>query len=491
MKQDASFPTQQDLLTEQRIKQLALGFLKRHYLQFYANELDLSKGEEAVLRDPGLVARLDQMLPGDIIVDGEIRFQRKDGRQFVATFEATSRETAGELRYRFQRNLLLWDGLATASMTALAVLALSYAINILPFDQWGWGFSLLIVSVEIGLLTLLFVLIMRHRSRYRYIYAIEQFKRYDADEHWIAFGEDVFDGTSDPYFVELRTQAVRQGVGLLEVTHSGQIRLFFLPRRQTPAISQSVMKAPSGQVVKWYLLLNQFNQRLWQWWPWKRNSRSYLRFKRSYIKQIGITLFAVLGIGLIMNKTIVHKPERRATRAELKQLEQLEEPPEPLDYLIDSPIVGAQPLVEEVVSVRTTTGGEIATPAVQKPASRPQAIFLNNWDKISFTDCARFANVVGPVWLVVDDWFDTYDEALQQLSFWESEGQMASLLWTGCLQGNFPGGFVVFLGEMYPDKKAAQHHATQFEARVLDHQASTTNDKLFELVAVYFDNNAD
>lgn len=474
----ANQPTTNPPLTEQRVKEIARAFLKKHYLDFYANELDLSKGEEAALRDPGLVARLDQMLPGDIIVDGEIRFFRKDGRPFVATFEATDRAHAGELYFRFQKWLLLWDGLATASMVVLTVMAISYAFGILPFDRWGWGLSALVVAGEIGLLTLLFILIMRGRSRYRYIYAIEQFKRYDADEHWVAFAEDVFEGEADPRYRELKVQAVREGVGLLEITRDGQARLLFLPRRITPAIAYHQAAQESRRLVKVQRWIRQQMDALYRWWPWKPERTSYLRFRKSYLKQIGITLFALMGMGYIMSHVIIHKPPRKAGKKELEALARQHEPPEPQDYIVDTPFVD-RPFPERgQASARTAAVASTGSVV-------PDTVFFDNRDRVAFSDCARFANIRGTVWLVTDAWFDTLDEATRQLEYWAGEGQQASLLWAGCLDGYEPRGFLVFLGGMYPDEAQAQQEAARIEAWFADQQPAGPV-RVFDLLPVRF-----
>lgn len=473
----ANQPTTNPPLTEQRVKEIALSFLKKHYLAYYANELDLSKSEEAALRDPGLVARLDQMLPGDIIVDGEIRFLRKDGKPFVATFEATDRSHGGELYFKFQKWLLLWDGLATASMVVLTVMAISYAFGILPFDRWGWGLSALVVAGETGLLTLLFVLIMRRRSRYRYIYAIEQFKRYHADEHWIAFAEDVFSGEADPRYHELKVQAVRQGVGLLEISREGRPRLIFLPRRVTPAIAHHQTEQENRRVVRMQRWFEEMGETLYQLWPWKPKRTSYLRFRKSYLKQIGITLFALVGMGYIMSHVIIHKPPRKAKKKELEALARQKEPPEPQDYIVDTPFVD-RPFPE-----RTAQG---AAPSPSAHSQRlPDTVFLSNQDQVAFSDCARFANITGTVWLVTDGWFDTLEEATRQLGYWAGEGQPASLLWAGCLEGYEPRGFLVFLGGIYPDERQAQKEAARIEAWFAD-QAPRGQTRVFDLLPVRF-----
>ncbi len=464
-------------LTEQRIKELALSFFKKHYLDRYANELDLSKGEEATAPGPGLVARLDQVLPGDIFVDGEIRFLRKDGRQFVATFEATDKAKAGELYFKFQKWLLLWDGLATASMITLTVLAVSHAVGILPFDRWGLPASVLVVAAETALLALIYVLLMRHRSRYRYIYAIEQFKRYEADEHWVVFAEEIFEGEQDPRFLELRTQAVREGVGLLQVSPSGQLRVLFLPRHITPAVARHEARVARKPAIRAMRRLRHLLDRLYRLWPWRPDSRSYLRFRKSYVKQIGITAFAALGMSVIISKNVVHKPPRTLGKKERERLARRPTQPEPPDYLVDTPFL-AHPFPE-----RPSSGADGVARRVAD--GRAQVVFYNNRDRVAFADCARFAHIADTVWLVTDTWFDTYEEATQQLEFWAGEGQEASLIWAGCLQGYEPHGFLVFLGGMYPDEARAQQAAARLEARFLDRQSEALP-PVFDLLPVKF-----
>ncbi|MCC6726298.1 MAG: hypothetical protein IT258_17455, partial [Saprospiraceae bacterium] len=206
-------------LTENIIKKVALRFF-RHYYKFRLR-----------FEDQPVTAKYDLEGVGGIVADGYYSFKKPDGKLFTATFEATSRESKDEVVYKPDQRVLLWDGLAVMSivMVSLAFYNLRSPIHALDNTRFGERAILLFL---IGLFVwMLFVLIARNFRRYRYIYAVEQFKKYFADEQWIALATDVFENKEDKYLAELKSQCVHNGIGLLTIDRNLDPKILITPSR--------------------------------------------------------------------------------------------------------------------------------------------------------------------------------------------------------------------------------------------------------------------
>mgnify|MGYP007059414263 FL=1 len=184
-------------LTENNIKRAALSFLKSYY-RYRPRAGDTQSS-------------IDMRGEGGIIADGFLSFQKEDGQNFLATFEATSYNTKNEVIYKVERDLLFLDSFTFALLGTAAFFTYAYIKDILTVKEIGlWA----TVGINLGLAVALFLfyrIIFSPWNRYRYIYAVEQFKKYHADEQWIALGEDVFANPEDPFLEELRKQCIQNG----------------------------------------------------------------------------------------------------------------------------------------------------------------------------------------------------------------------------------------------------------------------------------------
>ena len=85
----------------------------------------------------------------------------------------------------------------------------------------------------------------------RYIYAIEQFKQYEATEQWIALGEDVFESHLVKDFVELREQCVDNGFGLVMVDKNLDVQMLITPARDAVIENRKgLVFEDQGRIVK-------------------------------------------------------------------------------------------------------------------------------------------------------------------------------------------------------------------------------------------------
>ncbi len=216
--------------SEQDIRGLAIGFLRRHYR---LRDRYASSGTR-VYSKPHYYE--------GVKIDARFAYQKPDRTFFTATVEATPVDRADEILYRVNWWRICWDALTgTLLLMAVAIWVSSFfhsqvldpgadgffagtqvqRFNI--FRTFGrseaWGF----VSLVFVVLLLSFGLLISRLHRYRYIYAISQFKRFYADDQWIAFDEQIFRSKKDRRYRELRDQATRYGFGLMRVLPGGEI----------------------------------------------------------------------------------------------------------------------------------------------------------------------------------------------------------------------------------------------------------------------------
>lgn len=206
-------------LTEDAIKRAFLPFLKQFYKFRYE------------YRPETMTAELDNVSAEGLVADGMVRFRKDDGSLFTCTYEATSRDKAAEVKFRQNLPYFRWDCAAFGAFTAAAIYSFMYVTRFpwLLNLKWNGNLGMLLGIWAIGFFAWFFG--MRGWKKYRYIYAVEQFKRYFADEQWVALGADVFPAPNDPYLVELKDQCVYNGFGLALVAADGQVRPLATPSR--------------------------------------------------------------------------------------------------------------------------------------------------------------------------------------------------------------------------------------------------------------------
>ncbi len=206
-------------MREDNIKEIFIPFLKDFYKYRYEYRPDT------------VSTAFDSRSAGGLLADGMLTFRQQNDQPFVCTYEATSRDKVEEVKYSLNLPYFLWDCAAFASIIT-AVLYTTLFIGRLPWLiglQVTGNLGLLLGLLLLGFLGWYFV--MSGWRKYRYIYAIEQFKRYFADEQWVALGEDVFPAPTDPYLLELKDQCIFNGFGLAIVQTDGHVRPLATPSR--------------------------------------------------------------------------------------------------------------------------------------------------------------------------------------------------------------------------------------------------------------------
>jgi hypothetical protein len=212
-------PGRPGVLHEDAIKKAFIPFLKSFYR--YRYEFHPETMETA----------LDNVGADGLVADGMLRFKKTDGAYFTCTYEATSLDKSGEVKYTLNVVYFLWDCLAFGGLLAALLYAWFYTVRLpwLADLQLAGNMGLLLGVSAMGFLGWYFT--MQKWRKYRYIYAIEQFKRYFADEQWVALGADVFIAPHDPYMEELKRQCIFHGFGLALVHWDGSVRTIATPSR--------------------------------------------------------------------------------------------------------------------------------------------------------------------------------------------------------------------------------------------------------------------
>ncbi len=277
MKQSASFSTQSILLlqySEQDIRRLAIGRLRMHYRLRPRRDWN---GMQVVDKP--------HFFEG-ITIDARLTYIEPDGSNFIATVEATSLNKRKEVDYRFNWFRWLGESFCLSTFLIASLLGLLYLWGLLELGNlssvlgqgadmgsnagamptfWSRVGDLLVVLLGDPALSamyetevegfnllynpliagsywtlakffLFFFLLMAtflwfFPSRYRYIYAIEQFKRFHANDQWVAISHELYNNHQDVRYTELHHQCARYGFGLMELEPDRNWRILLAPKQ--------------------------------------------------------------------------------------------------------------------------------------------------------------------------------------------------------------------------------------------------------------------
>ena len=470
---------EQQQLTENIIKKVALRFLRQYYKFRLRYE------------DQPVTASYDLEGVGGIIADGYYSFKKTDGRPFTATFEATSRESRDEVVFKPQMRILFWDGLAVASLLTLALATFNYFSGLQILDERTVVTRILLTLASMGFSMLVFYLIAKNFRRYRYIYAVEQFKKYYADEQWIALADDVFPSTSDRYFRELKYQCIHNGFGIVQVNQNLDTKILVTPSRQDIFLGKrrEVDFLPQ-KIVKQQQASQKFNAK-WaltqSWLPaFLKNDQTTLRFRRNFHTQMAVTFSCFFLIGFLFLKEMdlsgyqfVESDEFRQEIAKSKSNEVREQPEVLGDSLLSEN--RTNPDIEEFnnsiwkTPKRISTQKEVQKPATPKsttPTPKPKPkdtteIVINQGKGQTIAyDCSRYFTFETYKYVVVEGNYSNWPAADRRLALIRNSQIPSAALAKQCF---FPGetGFLIYLGEIYNSPEEASqyietlHHSTQ------------------------------
>lgn len=454
-------------LSENNIKRVSLSFLKSYY--------------RYRPRTGKTTLQLNMRGAGGIIVDGYLSFPQEEGPDFIATVESTSYMTRDEVRYQLHHSRITWDGVAVSLLVLAVALGTAHVTQLISIPvMGGWLLWLLGLAFTAFLLTMAYRLLFRGWRRYRYIYAVEQFKRYHADEQWIAIGEDVFPSSEDPYFRELREQCIFNGFGLIVVDQDLRCKVHITPSR-TDLFSRR------REAIEFFSL-DELTRRLEQTVQ-KTGLRSRLgrflpvsgrpaagelqRYRPQHTHQLLVSLIAGLLIGAIFFLEMEEEPVRvvdEATYQEQVTRRQQSTAEEPEGYLLDS--AALRPFEQETESYLESEAPAPAAAEPPKAGDRPGLIVYEARNRFFEYDCERLYAGVQPGFVIAVEIFDSPGPLKQLIGRFQQKGLDAMGLWLGCFDGG-EDDYVLFLAQLYATRAEAAADLPAWQQRIEDEGFST------------------
>lgn len=500
-----SFEYVQGGLTEDFVKRRFVPFLKNFYKHRY------EPPAETIQVD------FDNVGEGGLVADIVLSFRKNDDSPFVCACEATSRDKTGEVKFALNLVYFLWDAVAFGAFFSAVAYAVFYETRfawLLDLHLAG-NLGLIIGTFTIGFFGWYFT--MQGWRKYRYIYAVEQFKRYGADEQWVALADDVFPAPSDPYLIELKNQCVYNGFGLALVPEEGEVRVLNAPSRlgafgeerkivhwltrsqwyQTmSAMTNARNMRPPDQVraywnmaKKWvqYLLIDPFKKYVWSILskPFGQTKSAYSRFMSGQAVQKWVFVLSTLAIVPMCIDVLSYKEEDLADLEKLQNWHGGDNPEDQPGYLIDGaaiPFDGKPTGVpkqypvskkapeEDIPTIDLSGGGDDEEEEyMEKPARTPPKTVVKPKAKTqpvsAINDpCANLSGKKG--WVVQDNAFGSQDYAAARAASLRSSDVVAQSTARSCFDGG-GSGYIVWIGVVHATEESAKKAAANLEGLLL------------------------
>ncbi len=424
-------------LNENSIKKATLRFLKNYY-KFRP-------------RSQYALFQLDQETRDGIKADGYLSYPQEDGTHFVVTFEATAHETRDEVIFKKQERVLFWDSLAAAFILAAVLSGLNHHYDLYTINKVGWLISIFSFFITLFVGMLLYRWLAGGLERYRYIYAVEQFKRYHANEQWIAIADDVFDGPVDPLYEELKKQCVRNGFGLIHVDRFQEANALVTPSRQELFGQRRASRqfASRDQALE-----RSRREKLRGWWnralafiTGRRSENAILRYQRTYWNQMLICAVGLLIVGGIFYQEAQESPilsvDEDAYEQGLSDLAKRTRA-ETDFYVVDSSLVEpAKGETEPYLDASQDNSGQV------EGNQRYGEIYISTGDgNFVIYDCERFFNYSGTKYVIQEGTYQSLEAANARTGELYQKGINANSLWMGCFGGETEN-YVVFVDFLF------------------------------------------
>lgn len=444
-------------ITEKKIIKIVLRYLREYYKNFDRySDMEISS---------------DLRGAGGIVADGYLAFKKNETDYFTITFEATDYHKRDELRYLRLVSLQRADALA-CGMTATTVFALicyiQKALDVIGDYFWlsvmGAGMTVLFFSI-------IFYWLLYPLRRYRYIFAIQQFKAYYADDQWVAYSSDVFNGYEDGYYQELYDQCVFNGFGLVEVDENERVRLqvapavndpeFLLLRKIVPLFTQSdFAKRIQSRVQKiswWDQMVAYFNKL-----PFQEDFNNLRRFQRPIFHQLAICLINVLFISIIFylerqKPSVVYVDERKYTQEMGDLSQQLRPLPEPSAEYPEPP-----PDSAEVAPFQTNVQPYIDMNnwGIPEPRFNKEDVLVYSPNRFIVYPCQRMYGSIAGKLLVRMGKFASLDLLKNRIKQLRIKGVPVNGMWAQCFFEN-EAYYFLYLEDFYNSFEDAQQAANK------------------------------
>ncbi len=458
-------------MTEKEVNKAALGMLRSYYrLRIKSDSPEVTS---------------DVRGAGGIIADGAYAFRTPDGERFLATVESTSADTKDEVYYKLQRWLLAWDSATVASIITLLWFSWTFINDNILVKKYGVNYTtLLIAAVFLGAY-LFYFLIFRRLRRYRYIYAVEQFKRYHADEQWIAIAEDVFAHNNDKYYLELRNQCIYNGFGLIVVDQHQKPYLAITPaRRELFSGSRKIVQFFSQNQINRLL---QRSAGLQEWW--KKFSKGmplqivlsdpdyFLRFRRPVINQIVVCGISWVMIGFIFYVEWQQRPVRYVSQEKYEEeviTRQVQSQGEPnRTIILPNDSIYIRPFDNKVIPYLLLLQSEQLSPitAALNKSGTDVLIGMLNGTMIVY-DCERLYNFQTPKFILQEGVYPDFETVTRRMNQLLAEGLQVNSIWMGCFSEK-DQSYILYFDELLDSKAQAEKLARDYHNKLKNKNLDT------------------
>jgi hypothetical protein len=445
----------QEQITEKKIIRIVLRYLREYYKNFDRySDMEISS---------------DLRGAGGIVADGYLAFKKNETEFFTITFEATDYYKRDELRFQRLHSLQRADALA-CGMTATTGLGIfGYAIKRLDVIGDYFWLSVMVAGLIVLLLSIVSYWLLNPLRRYRYIFAIQQFKAYYADDQWVGYGNDVFNGYEDPFYQELYDQCVYNGFGLVEVDLEERVRLqvapavndpeFLLLRKIVPLFTQNDFAKRIQNRIKnlnWRDKWMQYFKLL----PFQEDLNNLRRFQRSVYHQILICLVNILFISIIFyserqKPSVIYVDENQYPQKMNELSEKLRPYPEPSLEYPETP-----PDTSEIALFQTNVRPYIEMKDFGMPQSRfnKEDVLVYSPNRFIVYPCQRLYGSLHEKYIVRMGKFASLDLVKNRISNLRRTGISVNGMWAQCF---FPDEsyYFLYLEDLFATFEEAQQAA--------------------------------
>ena len=438
-------------LTENIIKRIALSYLKVYY--------------KHRPRIGETIGQLDLQTQSGIVSDGQLSFVTEEGKNFIAAFEATAYDTRNEVYFQKQNRLLAWDAAAFAAICSMVIIGLFHRYNFLTISQIGVFLTCFSLLLSLFLFALLYRFLFGRLGRYRYIYAVEQFKKFHADEQWIVVESSVFSGPADPNFLELRKQCILNGFGLLEILSDQQPRLLITPSREVVfekkrRIAQFFQTNKLRKRVAETSVSKNLQKAAEKIKPETGGGKNIRRYQKSLWHQLTIISFAFVFIGFIFYRQMLDRPvvvlNENENRERLQNLDNQRRETDTFEIDLKNKVPKSKK-PQPYLKIDETKAMEPPAPS----ASKSKINVADKQGGIDY-DCSRFYNLVGVNYILADSEYADFEKAAARLAILRKAKLEANCLWLGCFDAG-DDVFVVYLDLIFEDKNAALKMGDEYD----------------------------
>lgn len=462
-------------MTEKEVNKAALSALRSYY------RFRIKSGTPEVISDIRGA--------GGIIADGSYAFLTPDGEKFLATVEATSLETRDEVFFKLQKWLLLWDSLVVGSILTLLLFAWTFLEGWYLLFKFGLLQSILLLLLFTAVLSALYFISMGFLflpRRYRYIYAVEQFKRYHADEQWIAIAEDVFEHNTDRHFLELKNQCIYNGFGLILVDQGLRPHLTITPaRRELFGGTRRIVQFFSQNQITRFI---QRGGNIQEWW--KKFSKGlpiqlktsdpeyFLRFRRPVFNQMVLCGISWAMISGILYSEWLERPVKYVSQTAYESevvTRQVQSEPEPRRAIIpigDS--IYIEPFDNKVIPYLLLLQIEKISPSILALDLKDNNMLIGMFENVLIEyDCERLYNFKTPRYILQEGIYADFESMMARMNQLMAAGIEVNSLWLGCFTEN-DQRYILYFGLMLDRMAAAQDLLEDYSNELKDKQINAT-----------------